>query len=267
MTGNEQMDFCLLIPCYNNFTGLIDSLKSVHYSKDKFHVIVVDDGSNSSFTEKDIYQQSDFDFQVAVIRNEKNEGITNALNKGLEWIEKNSTAEYIARLDCGDVCDPQRFFIQIAYLKDHPGVGLLGSWCVFEEKNTSNKYVYRMPKNENAIRRIMYFKNAFIHSTIIFKRSLLSKSGYYLSNFPYTEDYAFCWKLMNITGVAILDKLLVIYEINRKGLSFSHRRKQLWGRWKVVAAFGSNPFLKIMGFIRICILFIIPKRLALYLKK
>ena len=48
-----EIDFCLLIPCYNNFNVLIVSLKSVIYSAGNYLVLVIDDGSKETVSGKD----------------------------------------------------------------------------------------------------------------------------------------------------------------------------------------------------------------------
>ena len=72
----QELDFCLLIPCHNNRTGLIHSLSSVKYPPNRFLVLVVDDGSAEPINEKEISGQ----LPVKVLRLERNQGITNALN-------------------------------------------------------------------------------------------------------------------------------------------------------------------------------------------
>ena len=47
--------------------------------------------------------------QVHVLRLPHNQGITAALNAGLDWIVTHTSAPYIARLDCRDLCDGERF--------------------------------------------------------------------------------------------------------------------------------------------------------------
>ena len=82
----KAIDFCLLIPCYNNFNGLIVSLKSVIYSSGNYLVLVIDDGSKESVTIERINAAMDVKKPVVVLQNEKNLGITATLNKGLSWI-------------------------------------------------------------------------------------------------------------------------------------------------------------------------------------
>lgn len=267
MIPEKQIDFCILIPCYNNFTGLIASLNSVHYPIDRYLVLVMDDGSKEAIAIEDIDRETDSKWPVVVLRNEQNQGITRSLNRGLAWIMENTRASYIARLDCGDTCDDRRFFLQVAYLEAHPEVGLLGSWCRFEEKGTGKGYSYTTPTNYKDILRAMYFKNVFIHPTVMFRADLLAASGFYPGGFEYAEDYAFFWKLIRVREAVVLDQFLVICELNTQGLSYQNKGKQLIARGKVVKAFGTLKVLKILGFLRLGLLFILPKRLTLLLKQ
>jgi glycosyltransferase involved in cell wall biosynthesis len=264
---DKQLDFCLLIPCYNNIEGLILSLKTVFYHPDSFSAVIVDDGSEVPVTIETIKSKIKIDYPVTILRNEKNKGITEALNKGLRWIEDNANTKYIARLDCGDSCDPSRFYKQVDYMDKYPDTSLLGSWCVFENKKTSFQYQYKTPIYHEEIKKAMHFRNVFIHPTVIFKATLLKKTGYYPGNFMYAEDYAFFWKLIKIGSSHILDDFLVTCEINSEGISLKNRQKQLAARAKVIATYGTNFFFKITGMLRIKVLHILPKQLVLRLKK
>src|SRR6266704_3047473 len=97
-----QYDFVLLIPCYNNLQGLIGSLKSVRYTNSSFFVLVVDDGSEEAVTTNDLSSFLPPGFPLHIIQLPYNQGITAALNAGLQYINSSLAARYIARLDCGD---------------------------------------------------------------------------------------------------------------------------------------------------------------------
>jgi len=263
---NNQLDFCLLIPCYNNIKGLIASLNSVNYYPDLFMIVIVDDGSEVAVSIDHLKSEIQNDYKIIILRSEKNKGITHALNKGLKWIRENTESRFIARLDCSDKCDESRFFKQINYMNKHPETGLLGSWCVFENKNTGKKYYYKTPLEHKKILRKMYFKNVFIHPTVFFRTSLLTEVGYYPYDFQYTEDYAFFWRFIKISSPHILNEYLVTCEINRQGVSFKNRRKQLKSRLNVVFKYGTSIVLKIAGMLRIYALLLLPKELVLPLK-
>src|SRR5688572_25752801 len=161
----KQIEFCLLLPCYNNFSGLISSLDSVVYPNGKFLVLIIDDGSLEQVTEERISQTIKEEKPIVVLQNEKNLGITATLNKGLAWIEENTDARYIARLDCGDICMPERFVMQVEFMDAHPETGLIGSWCRIVDEETLFKYSYKAPIYLEEIKRAMYFRNVFMHAT------------------------------------------------------------------------------------------------------
>lgn len=267
MNGKISIDFCLLIPCYNNFRGLIESLQSVRYTNDRLLILVVDDGSADAISRNELLKQVGEEKPVMVLRNEQNSGITKTLNKGLRWIRENTVANYIARLDCGDTCDPRRFFLQVDYLDANPGIGLLGTWCRFTEKSTGLTYEYKTPLIHEDIVREMYLRNVFIHPTVMFRAALLETAGDYPDQYPHAEDYAYFWRMIQVTRTAVLDKILVTCELNRQGISFKNKSKQLEARRRVVKAFGTNRWLKIKGMLRLNLLFFLPKRLSLRLKQ
>jgi glycosyltransferase involved in cell wall biosynthesis len=263
----EAIDFCLLIPCYNNFDGLVISLKSVVYPTDNFLILVIDDGSKETLTLEKISKEIDVKKPIVVLQNEKNLGITATLNRGLSWIEENTDAAYIARLDCGDICAAERFVMQVQYMNGNPETGLVGSWCRIIDEETSFNYSYKAPMQHEAIKKAMYFRNVFMHATVMFRTSLLKQVGYYPTNFEYAEDYAFFWLLINASESFVFDKFLVICELNKGGLSYSNKGKQLVAKGKVIRTFGSNLVLKITAYIRLTLLFILPKEIALQFKK
>jgi glycosyltransferase involved in cell wall biosynthesis len=267
MIKSKPLDFCLLIPCYDNFDGLLLSLRSIVYYPDRFIVLVVDDGSNVPVTSASIKLGIKIDFPLVVLRNEVNKGIADALNKGLQWIEEQNAANYVARLDCGDVCAPDRFYKQMDFMRGHPEVGLLGSWCVFEDRSTSFSYQFKTPSSHIQIKAAMHFRNVFIHPTVVFETGLLKKVGHYPTGFEHAEDYAFFYKLIKITHSHILDQFLVTCEINDKGISLKNRPKQLISRAQIVMKYGTDPVLKIVGLLRVYALRLFPKRLVLQLRK
>jgi glycosyltransferase involved in cell wall biosynthesis len=267
MIKNKPPDFCLLIPCYNNFKGLLLSLNSVYYYSDRFIILIVDDGSETPVTVSRIKSAMQNDYSVFVLRTETNSGITSALNNGLKWIEENQIANYVARLDCGDICRRDRFYKQMNYLIQHPNVGLLGSWCIFKNEASSFSYQYKTPIEHRQIKRAMYFRNLFIHPTVIFKMDLVKMVGYYPHNFVYTEDYALFWQLLKIGPSHILNEFLVTCELNDDGISLKNRKQQLINRGKTISHYGTSPLLKLAGLLRLYALLLLPQGFLLFFRK
>lgn len=261
-------DFCLLIPCYNNITGLVHSLKSVHYTDGAYLIVIVDDGSAVPVEYTDLGEAGKPSGVTVLIRNDTNQGITFSLNRGLNWIFSNTDCSFIARLDCGDVCSTDRFSRQVQFMKTNSSVGLVGCWVRFREKGGSNGYNYTTPIRHSRLVRAMYFRNVFIHPGVMIRRKVLKDNNIlYPDNFPHAEDYAFFWSIIDVSQSYILNDYLVLCEINKNGISYMNRSLQLQSRYRVVRKFGKSGVLKTLSYFYIHILRFTPLAIVEYLKK
>lgn len=263
----RPLAFNLLIPCYNNKEGLVRSLRSVSYAPDQFGILVIDDGSDDPVSASWFKGEIDETVTIHILRLSKNLGITAALNAGLEWLSRNPQARYVARLDCGDVCALRRFYEQVSFLDEHPEVDLVGSWCTFHDPDTSSEYIYKTPTAHQAILKGMYFRNIFIHPTVMWRSSALLQTRLYPSTFPHAEDYGFFQALLKEGKGAVIPLPLVTCELSPKGISRLNRREQLRSRMKVVQHYGENKWLKSLGMVKLLLLQYVPYRWVLRLKK
>ena len=243
------------------------SLRSIFYDSDRFAIVIVDDGSVVPISSEHIQSEIKTVGSITVLRSEHNKGIGDSLNIGLKWIEENLSTKYIARLDCGDSCHPYRFYRQVDYLNAHADVGLLGSWCLFEDRRSGARYQYRTPTNHEKIKTEMHWRNVFIHPTVMFRSNMVQQCGYYPTTFLYVEDYAFFWKLIKVAPSHVLDEFLVTCDINDEGLSYKNRSEQFSMRMKIISEHGTDPLMKIFGMLRLKTLSILPKRIVLSMKQ
>jgi glycosyltransferase involved in cell wall biosynthesis len=209
-------------------------------------------------------QAANLSSPVHLIRLPQNKGITEALNAGLKWILEHTHTRYIARLDCGDTCHPERFLLQVGFLDTHPDVGLLGTWCTFQAEDGSFSYPYTTPLDHDVIIKEMHLRNVFIHPTVMLRRQALLQVGVYPYEYPHAEDYALFWALLQVSKGAILDRKLVTCVINAAGISMGNRKKQLKSRLKVVLRLGNRPGLKVLTFVKINLLLFVPQRFILW---
>ncbi|HWJ02333.1 MAG TPA: glycosyltransferase [Verrucomicrobiae bacterium] len=261
-----DLHFCVLIPVYNNPEGLLRSLFSIRYDKEKHLVVIVDDGSREPITDQ-MLEAAALPSPFHLIRLPQNRGITEALNTGLRWIQEHTDARYVARLDCSDTCHPERLTRQVAFLDSHPEVGLLGTWCTFRSEDGTYSYPYTTPVTHEEIGKEMHRRNVFIHPTVMFRVDLLKRVGVYPYNYPHAEDYALFWSMIAVMKSAILDQSLVTCSINPGGISMGNRKAQLNSRIKVVKEFGKDRKGKVLNFIKIKMLLFIPQSVLLWYKK
>ena len=247
-----ELDFYLLIPYYNNFAGLTRSLRSVRYDPDKYALLIVDDGSREPLLSSYLSSFIPPSLAVEIIRLPENLGITRALNAGLHWLKDKKNFRSVARLDCGDLCADTRFGQagRISSVR-HPDIDLVGSWCIFKNFSSGIAYRYATPTEHKKIARGMYFRNIFIHPTVMWRASTVEKAGIYPENFPHAEDYGFFYEILSKGKAAVLPEDLVTCEITRKGLSSRFRMEQLKSRRKVVRQYGKNKLLRLMGVLKI----------------
>lgn len=264
ITAGEKFDFCLLIPCFNNRDGLAASLKSIAYTSSSFLIVIVDDGSTMPVSAREMAGYTTG--AVKIIRLVQNEGITRALNKGLQWIVDNVNTPYVARLDCGDICHRERFIKQVALLDKNHTIVLSGSWCAFEDEEKGQKFTYRSPRQHNAIIRDMYFRNSFMHASVMMRLTAVKEAGFYPADYEYAEDYALFWILCNRGEVYIIQERLVNCMLNRKGISFKNKNRQLKARLRVVRNLAPNSLYKLFGILKLYCLRLMPREFILRLK-
>lgn len=262
-----RFDFYLLIPYYNNLPGLIRSLESITYDPVKYALLIVDDGSKEALSYQNVVGHVPAAVQIKIIRLPENKGITKAMNTGLEWLEDKKDFAFVARLDCGDVCTEDRFRLQVAFLRQHPDIDLVGSWCMFKNYATGLTYYYRTPTDHDAIVKGMHFRNIFRHSTVIWRAEVMKKAGIYPYTFPHAEDYGFFYEILNKGKAAIIPSDLVICDIDPNSISMHFRQEQLKSRILVVRQYGKNKFFCLIGVIKLWFLMVIPYSWIQQIKK
>lgn len=255
----------VLIPYYNNIEGLLKSLQSID-ADEKTDVLIVDDGSKVAL-DKDLISES-FKANGKILYKilEKNEGIESALNHGLK-IAQTQNYEYIARLDCGDICLGKRFQIQSQFLKENPAIKIVGSNVFAVDCNDKFLYAINLPLRHEDIQNKMYFNSMLIHPAIMFCTSILETIGYYPTKYKSAEDYAFFFAILKKYKMANLKEYLTQIEINEKGISLQKRQQQVKSRIQIIKDnfyFGWYP---VYGLFRNYVLLILPYSIILAIKK
>ena len=83
------------------------------------------------------------DPRIVVIRDGQNRGLASRLNQAVGMAE----GKYFARMDHDDICHPERFARQVAFLDGHPEVDLLATQCLTMDEH--ERLVGRLPSAIN----------------------------------------------------------------------------------------------------------------------
>ena len=156
-------------------------------------VVLVEDGPLTD----DLYeviQKYKKQYPIIIVKSEKNQGLGKALNLGIEAC----SCEYVARMDTDDICFPNRFERQMAYLLSHPEVDMVGSWTQEFTESEDGELHYmalkKFPESNADIYSFARKRNPFEHPSVIFKKQAVIDAGSYQHCYLF-EDY-FMWARM-----------------------------------------------------------------------
>ena len=255
---------CVLIPYYNAGESLLESIQSIDCEYIKPDVVVVDDGS-AIIKASIVLNKYDGPLTIKLLEFEKNKGIEHALNYGLSVYAKDY--EFIARLDCGDICKNNRFEKQIRFLEDNKHCYLIGSWVDFTDMDRNLLYTLKHPSNYDSIKNLMFLNATFTHPTVIFKSEVIESVGLYPTNYPAAEDYAYFFSIIKKHYASNIEESLVACTIDPNGISTRKRRIQIKSRLSVIMKNFSINQYSIYGLFRSAVLLYTPRSFTVYLKK
>jgi glycosyltransferase involved in cell wall biosynthesis len=209
----SKPEVSVIMPVYNAAPYLREAIDSiVAQTFQSWELILLNDGSTDDSLQ---IAQSYTDSRFKILDSEKNHGLIYQLNRGMEAAQ----GRYIARLDADDIALPGRLQRQFDYLEQHPETGLLGG---FARVIGTDEIMQHSTNREEIVIELLY-RNAFIHSTVMFRKSVyMSVSGGFKEDYKHAEDYHM-WQLFALhTGVANLTEVLIQYRMHEQQVSRVH---------------------------------------------
>jgi len=173
----------VIIPSYNRAHLIGDSICSViAQTYTNLEIIVVDDGSTDN-TEEVI--AAIFDSRLRYIR-QPNRGRSDARNHALSI----ASGKYITFLDSDDLYLPNKIELQVAYLKSHPGVGMIytSAHCI-NDQGQLLAHKYEATKSGLIYESIAFFKPVTIPlPTVMTYKRVMDHVGSFDENLHRFED-------------------------------------------------------------------------------
>ena len=209
----------VVLPVYNGERYVAEAIQSVlTQTFTDFELVVVDDGS----TDRTAAILEGFrDPRLRVIRLPQNRGMVTALNTGI----RESQSDLIARMDADDICVPQRFERQVAFLDAHAEVAVCGTWA---REFGDRRNVHRLPVEPEQIRARLFFGWAMTHPTLMMRRAFLETHALaYCNEFAHVDDFDFLVRAAELGPLANIPEVLLLYRVHARQTSVLLRQAQI----------------------------------------
>lgn len=219
----EKPKVSVIMAVYNGAESLKDSVLSVlNQTYKNFEFVIVNDGSTDN-AGVILQELAKGDNRIKIFNNIGNIGLTKSLNRGI----RESVGEYIARLDCGDLCSLERLEKEVHFLDNNQDIGLVGSWM--QIINVEGKVIkeVKYPIEDKQIKKDLIKYNPFVHSSIMFRREVGAKVGFYSEDYYYSQDYNFYFKIFPFTKFANIPEFLVKYLRYPGSITETKNREQM----------------------------------------
>lgn len=182
----------VIMPVYNGEKYLREAIDSVlAQTYHDFELLLINDGSTDK--SKEIILSYN-DPRIRYIENEKNLRLIATLNRGITL----SQGDLIVRMDADDVCMPNRFEEQVAFLNKHDDIDLCGSWAIRIDGEGKTTGRIKNIDSPELLKCATYFTCPFVHPSMMIRARVL-KANYYNPDFPDVEDTEL-WHRLGLQG-------------------------------------------------------------------
>lgn len=172
-------------------------------------IIIVDDcGKNDLDSITEEYK----DKRIRVIKNNKNIGLVESLNKAIAV----SKADILARMDTDDIADENRLEEQYNFMINHEEYSVVGTLANEFSKNSTTG-VLGKPGEKTA--KSLAYGDSIIHPSVMMRKKDIQSVGGY-KNYKRAEDLSLWFELvMKGFRLFVIDRVLLNYRVNEEDYS------------------------------------------------
>lgn len=235
----------VIMPAYNVEKYIAEAVSSIQNQTYKdWELIIIDDYSTDA-TYQILQELAKKDPQVKVYRNGKHRGVSGAANFGLRFV----TGKYIARMDADDISLPNRFRLQVDYLKKHPKVIGLGGQCQMIDHKGHVIGEKRFPTEWNQVRKMIFSSIPLQQPSLMVDSSRLPKDFVWYENDATTaEEVELLFKFFEYGQVINLPQTLLQYRIHTNNVSLKDPKKTFYStlktRLRAIKKYNFRPSVK-----------------------
>lgn len=215
-----SVNMCVYRPHPVYFREAVQSI--LNQTFEDFELIIVEDPSELDGREmiRDLLGDS----RIRYIYNDTRTGLIAQRNRALA----ESRAEWVAILDADDVAKPERLETQWLFIRNNPGVSVVGSWIEIINEKSQPVGFRTYPQQHEAIAQAMRRYNPIAQPAVTYFREAARSAGGYRGEM-YVEDFdLWCRMLKQGYTFANIPQTLTRYRVHSGGATkTSHLRHVL----------------------------------------
>lgn len=212
----------VIIPAYNCAKYIDEAVNSVlSQTYPYLEIIVVNDGS----TDNTLQIIEKFKDRITII-NQAQSGVACARNTGI----KSANGDYIAFIDADDYWFKEKIQLQVSYLEKHGDMSAVYSaWKTWTPQNGEFPQAFSLApvitnsdidqENSGWVYDKLLFDCIIHTSSLLAKKSVLDKIGYFDNDLKIGEDYDLWLRLSRVTKIDKLSTALSLYRINPESIT------------------------------------------------
>jgi glycosyltransferase involved in cell wall biosynthesis len=202
----------VILPAYNAGEYLIAAVRSVlDDGEADLELRVIDDGSTDGSIDALLAAVSDP--RLVVVRQE-NRGLSASLNRGFA----EARGEYLARMDGDDQTVPGRFAAQLAYLRSHPDVVLVGGQIERLVDGRSQSESHFPATHDEIVSGLVAGRHVVCHPSVMLRADAIREVGGYWEH-GVSEDWDLFLRLAEHGRLANLDRTVLRYRFHDSGIN------------------------------------------------
>ena len=234
---------------YNGLPYLKEAIEStLNQTYEDFEYLIIDDASPDKNITKLI--ESYKDPRINFVKNEKNLGVSNTINKALSIIK----TQYVVRVDQDDVNLPNRIEEQIAYLDENPDIDIVCSWehTINSKGQKIKSWKRKLDNYGEFLGYVLIGICPIWHPSITFKTKAMVDAGGFDESYIRAEDFEVTTRLaLQRYGAAIVPKFHLLQRQHDSSQSSEFAAEQALVSRRIhieaITSFSSHPDIELLG--------------------
>lgn len=193
----------------------VESILNQTYSDFEF-IIIIDNPQLDKQSIDFLKEKEKNDTRIKLHQNEKNLGLMNSLNVGIQL----ATGEIIARMDADDISFLDRFSKEIEFMQKNNYDMVSGNRVdIDEEGNELRRSIHLIDNPQKALPHT----NFIVHPSVMVRTSVLQMLGGYRA-FYNSEDYDMWLRILSAGySIGVLKDYVIFYRVRQGSMSLKNR--------------------------------------------